>query len=113
MSATVEQFLVIAAVILVGLPASLVLVRRARRHDSVRDRIIRASLLDPTAAREVDDLELLFSLPDYDRAAASVDDGLTDLFEQLGPPPAYDPAWEPGLERLWDAIRDEQQKGEL
>lgn len=26
--------------------------------------------------------------------------------------PAYDPAWNAGLERLWDAVRDEQQKGD-
>lgn len=36
--------------------------------------------------RQVDELELLYSLP------------------------AYDPAWAAGMERLWDAIRDEQQK---
>lgn len=41
-----------------------------------------------TAAREIDELELLYSQP------------------------AYDPAWNAGLERLWDALRDEQQKGD-
>lgn len=88
MSATVEQLLVIAAVILVGLPASVALVRRARRHDSVRDRIIRASLLSPEAAAEVDDLELLYGMP------------------------AYDPALAEGCERLWDAIRDTNTEGD-
>lgn len=86
MSATAEQLAVIAAVILIGLPISIAQVRRARRHDSERDRIIRASLLTPEAAREVDDLELLYSQP------------------------AYDKAWDAGRERLWGAIRDEHNQ---
>lgn len=80
---TLEAALIIAAVLGVGLPVTYVQIRRARRHDSERDRIIRASLLTPEAAREVDDLELLYSQP------------------------AYDKAWDAGCERLWDAIRDE------
>jgi hypothetical protein len=83
---TLEAALIIAAVLVVGLPVTYVQIRRAQRHDSERDRIIRASLLTPEAAREVDDLELLYSQP------------------------AYDKAWDAGRERLWDAVRDNQQK---
>jgi len=109
---TLEAALVVTAVLLIGLPTAYVQLRRAMRHESERDRIIAASCLSPEAAREVDDLELLYSLPDYDRATAAVDDGLTQIFEQLGPPPAYDPELDAGCERLWDAIRDDQTKGD-
>jgi hypothetical protein len=85
---TLEAALIVAAVVLVGLPVTYVQIRRAQRHDAARDRIIHASVLSVEGAREVDELELLYSLPDYD------------------------PVWEAGRERLWDAIRDEQQKGE-
>lgn len=43
------------------------------------------------AARELDELELLYSLPAYGEAAAAVEEGLTRLFEELGPPPSPDP----------------------
>jgi hypothetical protein len=85
---TLEAALIVAVVVLVGLPVTYVQIRRAQRHDAARDRIIHASVLSTEGAREVDELELLFSLP------------------------AHDPVWEAGCERLWDAIRDEQQKGE-
>lgn len=58
--------------------------RRERRRPLERDQII-AAAVDRAAARELDQLELLYSLP------------------------AYDPAWDAGCERMWDAIRDEQQ----
>ena len=87
---TLEAALIVAAVVLVGLPVTYLQIRRAQRHDAARsDLIAHASVLSTEGAREVDELELLYSLPDYD------------------------PAWESaGCERLWDAIRDEQQKGE-
>lgn len=85
----------------------VLLVRRERRRPLERDRIICEARERAAAAREVDDLELLYNLPAYNPAAA-IDDGPNELFEQLGPPPASDPAWEAGLERLWDAARDEQ-----
>lgn len=34
---------------------------------------------------------------------------LAGLYERLGPP---GPEWDAGCERLWDAIRDERQKGD-
>ena len=34
---------------------------------------------------------------------------LAGLYERLGPP---GPEWNAGCERLWDAIRDERQKGD-
>lgn len=63
---------------------------------------------------KADELELLYLSRAYDRASAAIDEGLTRLFEQLGPPPACDPAWDAGMERLWDAVRDQQNqtKGE-
>ena len=76
-----------------------------KQHESERERIVRESLLSPEAAAEVDALEIQFAQPAYDRAAAAVDEGLAQLFEQLGPPP-HDPALDEGCERLWDAIRD-------
>lgn len=41
MSATTEQLAVIAVVILIGLPVSIAQVRRARRQESVRERLVR------------------------------------------------------------------------
>jgi hypothetical protein len=55
-----------------------------------------------------DPLELLYRSPAYDRAAAAIDEGLSRLFEELGPPPTV----EEGLAELRAAIRDEQQKGD-
>ncbi len=63
------------------------------------------------AVREIDELELLYSLPAYDEAAAAIDEGLTHLFEELGPPLSPDPM-DTGRDRLWDAIHDDQNKGE-
>lgn len=56
--------------------------RRAQQADSGRGRIIREAHQRAVMAREIDELELIYDLP------------------------AYDPAWDPGRERLWDAIRD-------
>lgn len=95
----------VALIILVVLLAGLYEVIDRKYHESERERIIRESLLSPEAAAEVDALEIQFAQPAYDRAAAAVDEGLADLFEQLGPPP-HDPALGEGCERLWDAIRD-------
>ncbi|WP_406417949.1 hypothetical protein [Streptomyces sp. NBC_01614] len=63
-------------------------IRRALRHESMQDQIVRETRERAEAAREVDDLELLYSMP------------------------AFDPAWDAGRERLWNAIRDEQTKGD-
>lgn len=85
---TLEAALIVAVVVLVGLPVSFLQIRRAQRADAARDQILHASVLSTEGAREVDELELLYSLP------------------------AHNPVWDAGGERLWDAIRDEQQKGE-
>jgi hypothetical protein len=66
----------------------VLLVRRERRRPLERDRIIREARERAAAAREVDDLELLYNLP------------------------AYNPAWEAGRERLWNAVRDEHNTTE-
>jgi hypothetical protein len=85
---TLNAALIVAAVVLVGLPVTYVQIRRAQRHDAACGLIAHASGLSAEGAREVDELELLYALP------------------------AHDPVWEAGCERLWDAIRDEQQKGD-
>lgn len=108
---TFGAFYAVAALLAFSLAAAYWQIDRARRHEAMRDRIIRAANEHAEAAREVDDLELLYSLPDYDRAAAVIDEGLSGLFEELGPPPAHDPAWEAGKERLWDAVLDQQDEG--
>lgn len=73
----------------VALAAAHWLVCRLRRAAATRDRLIRETHERADAAREIDPLELAYSLP------------------------AYDPAWDAGRERLWDAVRDNQHKGEL
>jgi hypothetical protein len=80
---------IVAAVLVASLAGSYWLVRHCRTSDRRRAQFIRDLGAQPTAvAREVDELELLLSLP------------------------AYDAALDAGCERLWDAIRDEQNKGE-
>lgn len=65
--------------------AAYLLIRRAMRHEARHHQVLREQA---ETTRQVDELELLYSLP------------------------AYDPAWAAGMERLWDAIRDEQHKGD-
>jgi len=109
-----DRFVIGAAVLTVALlstlAAALVVVivtatsraahRRRRNRTSIHERA--------DIAREVDDLELIYALPAYDRAAIAVDEGLTRLFEELGPPPGPDPM-DDGCERLRDAIRDHRE----
>lgn len=101
---TTSAVVIVLVVLIVALGGAYEFIDR-KRHESERDQIIRASLLSPEAAAEVDALEIQFAQPAYDRAAAAVDQGLTQLFEQMGPP-SHDPAPDEGCERLRDAIRD-------
>lgn len=88
-----EGGLIIAAVLLIGIPALCAQIRRARREGSVRDRIIRESLAtsglvgprDPRLPAGID-----AALDDY----AALDPDLAELFG----PGADNP--------LTDAIRD-------
>lgn len=96
------DIVIFVAVIAVSLAGTVVLTRCGRRRESTRDRLIREArarvrdadaqrwATEPGALAELDELELLYSLP------------------------AYDPALDAGCERLWDAVRDEQhnQKGD-
>lgn len=59
-----------------------------------------------------DECALIYSMPAFAEAATAIDEGLADLFERLGPPPAHDAELDSGCDRLRQAIRDEQQKGE-
>ena len=118
---TLAAALIVAVVLAVGVPAVWWQIRAAAREDARRARFIREHCW-PSALRvpcapdneagvnlaDHDECELILSLPDFGLAAAAIDEGLDRLFERLGPPPAYDPAWDAGCERLWDAIRDSQ-----
>ncbi|NUS22722.1 MAG: hypothetical protein HOV92_00640 [Streptomyces sp.] len=86
---TTHAALIVAAVLAVALPAAWWQIRNAQRHQFERDCIIDAAHERAERAAQLDDLELAWSMP------------------------AYDPELNAGCDRLWDAIRDEQQKGEL
>lgn len=73
---------VFAAWTVTALTVAGVWARRGVRVGSGRDRLMCEAHERAEAAREIDELELLYDLP------------------------AYDPAWDAGRERLWDAIRD-------
>lgn len=81
-----------ALTVLVSLTISLggtyAVLRWAMPAESTRDRLIREAHARAVVAHEIDDLELAYNLP------------------------ALDPAWDAGRERLWDAVRDNQHKGE-
>lgn len=81
---TLAAALTVAALLGFSLAATVWQIRRAVRHESTRNRLIREAHERAAAARETDGLELLYSLP------------------------AYDPAWDAGRERLWNAVRDGQ-----
>lgn len=123
---TLTATLIVAGVLAVGVPALWWQIRAAaRREESRKERFIRehcwpSALPVPCAPDneagvnlgDHDECELILSLPEFGLAAAAIDEGLDRLFERLGPPPADDPVWDAGCERLWDAIRDERQKGD-
>ncbi|MDX3520767.1 hypothetical protein [Streptomyces scabiei] len=79
---TVGILLTLGVLLTVVIVASIL--RAALRHRRDRPDVHEQA----GVAREVDDLELLYGMP------------------------AYDPAWNAGFDRLWDAVRDEQQKGD-
>ncbi|MEU1448714.1 hypothetical protein [Streptomyces mirabilis] len=83
---TTTAALIVFALLAFALVAAYWQIRRACDYESDRDRIVREAHEQAHTAAEVDDLELTYSLP------------------------AYDPAWAAGVERLWDAVRDEQNK---
>ncbi|MFI5687842.1 hypothetical protein [Streptomyces sp. NPDC051636] len=85
---TATAVLITAAVLAFSLPAAYWQIRRAQRHESVRDRIIRESCEYAGLAAQVDDLELCWDLPAYQRP---------------------DPDLDAGCDRLWDAIRDHRE----
>lgn len=131
-----EAALIVVAVVGASLAGAYFHIEKAKRRPSERARIIAAArartgltVWDTTTHRwvhlppgvqpgpgqmtnrdieEADQLELLWLSPAYDEAAAAVDEGLSRLFEELGPPPTA----EEGLAELRQAIRDEQQKGD-
>lgn len=114
---TVPQLYVACVAAFVGAVVCAWQVRRALREPSERDRIVREArartgLADSTPGIDTalqDACELIWDLDAYDPAAA-IDEGLTRLFEQLGPPPADDPELEAGCGRLWDAIAEHRKE---
>ena len=103
MSAVAACWLIAAVLLPGGLLLALGLCRaagRASRAEEAREETVHD--VGP------DSLQLLQDLDAHLDAHAAQ---LAGLYERLGPP---DPAWAAGCERLWDAIRDEQnnQKGE-
>lgn len=93
---TLTGFLAVAAVLVVALVGGLWQLRAARREDARQERFIREHCW-PSALRVpcAPDNAPGINLADADECA---------LIYSL---PAVDPAWDAGLERLWDAARDE------
>ena len=75
---------VVTAIVATYIAIAVRLYRREQQQPLERDRIVREAHQRAQVAHEIDDLELAYSLP------------------------AYDPAWDAGRERLWDAVRDTQ-----
>ena len=104
MSAVV--YTVVTAVVVFYVWLAVCLYRREQRRPLERDRII-------AAARQHDvGPDSLRLLQDLDAHLDAYFAQLSHLFEELGPPPSQDPM-AAGLDRLRDAIHNDQQKGEL
>lgn len=117
---TLTGFLIVAVVLAVALAGGLWQIRAARREDAKQDQFIREGC---TPGLDVwdDHANRWITLPPgvkpgpgqyTDREVVSL-----DQLELAWDAPAYgettvDPAWDAGCERLWDAIRDERQKGD-
>lgn len=120
---TFTQCLIVIAVSVIGAVFCTLQVRRALREPSERDAVIAeahhrtehlGTAPEPDTEPGIDlalqdECELIWSMPAHDRATAQITEGLTNLFKALGPPPTAEGS---GWDRLRDAIRDEQQKGE-
>lgn len=81
--------LIVFGVIAVVLPFLLWQIQRACKAEQAKNQAVEDR--DPhwgTDDAVQDALELLWDMPAYDRAAAAISEGLANLFEQLGPPPA-------------------------
>lgn len=101
MSAVV--YCVVTAIVATYTVIGVCLYRRERRRPLERDQIIAAardSYQGPDSLRLMQDLDA-----HLDAYAAQ----LADLYERLGPPPGPDPV-DAGMERLWDAVRDQQNQ---
>ena len=83
MSATTAAT-IIAGLLTLALLAGIWQTRRTARRESIRNRLIREAQQGAEATREIDELELIYAMPEF----------------------------EAGLNRLRQAIRDEQQKGD-
>ena len=118
MSALTAVLIIVGAVAVFG-PAVWWQFRAAKREEARKDRFIREHCRPPARVpcapdneqginlADHDECELILSLPEYGLTAGAIDEDLTRLFEQSGAPPIADPSWDAGLERLWDAVRDQ------
>lgn len=93
-----ETALTLSAVLAAGVPAVRLQIRRARRHESARDRIIRESYERDGSIAATDP-----------RLPVGIDAALDD-YAALDPDLA--PVFAPGIDRLRRAIHDEHDKGE-
>lgn len=93
-----EAALTLSAVVAVSVPAVRMQIRRARRHESQRNRIIRESYERDGSIAANDP-----------RLPAGIDAALDD-YAAFDPDLA--PIFVPGLDRLRQAVRDEQQNGD-
>lgn len=94
---TIEAAAIVAAVLAFSIPAAYWQLRRARREDQERDRIIRGANV---------------SVPRVPAASdnwPSADVATQDALELIWSMPEFDPELGAGCDRLWQAIRDEQQ----
>lgn len=105
MSTTAAALTVLAVLLGFSFAALCWQVRRARRAESVRDRIIRESNVRPEP-----------DVRDASETKPGTDVAVQDALELIYSLDAYDPADDPELnarlERLRQAIRDEQNKGD-
>ena len=102
---SLEAFVIVTAVLLGGLPSTYLLIRRARRAGSERDRIVRAAHERATTAAVADGVAIAEAAL-AGRLPADVEDRLTRFL--LDHPDVAD-----GFARLDQTIRDDQNnKGE-
>lgn len=112
---TLTAVLIIAGVVAVGVPAVWWQIRAAEREESQKDRFIREACAAGLGVWD-DRLNRWITLPPgikpgpHQYTDREVD--ALDQLELVWEAPAYvraavDPSWAAGLERLWDAARDE------
>ena len=106
MSTTAAAVTVVVFLVVV-LTAAHWVICRLRRAASTRDRLIREAHQRADSYEGPDSLRLLEDLEAHMKAYGKA---VADLYEPVGPSPGPDPMWDAGCERLWDAVRDNQNQ---